>query len=113
VHGGFLPKMQITKEDVEREKDVVYRLRWIRKKGDEWRPAPKDERKKNDALWSEKWRGERFVVYGHTPGREPKRDEHALGLDTGCVYGGKLTAAIYASGDWKIVSVDAKRKYAD
>ena len=64
-------------------------------------------------LWSEKWRGDRVVVYGHTPLREPKRDKQSLGLDTGCVYGGSLTAAVFTDGEWETVSVKAKRKYAE
>jgi predicted phosphodiesterase len=112
VHGGFLPDMRITPEDVEREQDVIHELRWIRKKNGDWRPIPKDKKKKGDVLWSEKWDGDRFVVYGHTPVREPKFDARALGLDTGCVYGGKLTAAIY-DGEWETVSVKAKGKYAE
>jgi diadenosine tetraphosphatase ApaH/serine/threonine PP2A family protein phosphatase len=112
VHGGFLPQMQVTAEEIERERDVIPELRWIRKQDGAWRPVPKQKKKKEDVLWSEKWRGDRFVLYGHTPVREPKRDERALGLDTGCVYGGALTAAVYADGKWETVSVKAKRKYA-
>ena len=111
VHGGFLPRMRVTREDVERERNIVPELRWIRKRNDEWRPVSKERRRKDDVLWSEKWKGNRFVVYGHTPVREPKFDRSALGLDTGCVYGGKLTAAIYEGGQWTLVSVPAKRKY--
>lgn len=113
VHGGFLPQMNVTREDVERERDAIPELRWIRKQNGEWRPIPKEKKKKEDVLWAEKWRGDRFVVYGHTPVRDPKRDKHALGLDTGCVYGGALTAAIRTNGEWELVSVKAKRKYAD
>lgn len=113
VHGGFLPQMQVTPEDVERERDVIPQLRWIRKEDGEWRPVPKEKKRKDDVLWSEKWRGDRFVLYGHTPLREPKRDRQALGLDTGCVYGGSLTAAVLTDGRWETVSVKAKRKYAD
>jgi serine/threonine protein phosphatase 1 len=113
VHGGFLPQMHVAREDIERERDVIPELRWIRKQNGEWRPVPKEKKKKDDVLWAEKWRGDRFVLYGHTPLREPRRDKMALGLDTGCVYGGSLTAAIYDSGDWKTTSVKAKRKYAE
>jgi len=113
VHGGFLPDMHVTAEDVARERDVVHHLRWIRKKNGEWKPVPKEKKKKDDVLWAEKWRGERFVVYGHTPLREPRFDKRALGLDTGCVYGGSLTAAILENGAWRTVSVPARRKYAD
>lgn len=113
VHGGFLPRMSVNREDVERERHVIPELRWIRKENGEWRPAPKEKKKKDDVLWAEKWRGDRFVLYGHTPLREPRRDKQALGLDTGCVYGGSLTAAVLAEGEWETVSVKAKRKYAE
>ena len=110
VHGGFLPQMRVTPEVVERAKEIV-ELRWIRRKNGEWKPVPKNRRKNGDVLWSEKWKGDRFVVYGHTPVREPKFDARALGLDTGCVYGGTLTAAVFEGG-WRIESVKARRRYA-
>lgn len=113
VHGGFLPRMRVTAEDVAREQDSVIELRWIRKKEGEWVAVPKERRKRDDVLWAEKWKGERFVLYGHTPLREPKIDDFAIGLDTGCVYGGSLTAAIFAAGTWELVSVPARRKYAE
>ncbi|HYK02334.1 MAG TPA: hypothetical protein VE974_11295 [Thermoanaerobaculia bacterium] len=72
----------------------------------------KEKNHEGDVLWSEKWKGERVVVYGHTPVREPKVDKFALGLDTGCVYGGQLTAAILMRGEWTFRSVQAKRAYA-
>ncbi len=112
VHGGLLPQMHVTAEDVERARDAVVELRWIRKVGGEWIAIPKKQRQSADVLWAEQWNGERFVVYGHTPLREPKFDPRALGLDTGCVYGGKLTAAVFAGGAWTIESVKARQKYA-
>lgn len=113
VHGGFLPGMRVTREDIEAHQDVLPELRWIRKKKDGWIAVPKENRKKDDVLWAEKWRGERMIVYGHTPLREPRFDRMALGLDTGCVYGGKLTAGILSDGNWEVVSVPAKRRYAE
>jgi diadenosine tetraphosphatase ApaH/serine/threonine PP2A family protein phosphatase len=113
VHGGLLPQMRVVIEDVEREQNAIPELRWIRKKNGEWHPVPKEQKRKDDVLWAEKWKGDRFLVYGHTPLREPKFDKQALGLDTGCVYGGTLTAAILVGGDWEIVSVAAKQRYAD
>ena len=112
VHGGFLPQMRVTEEDIAREQAVLPELRWIRKQNGAWRPIPKDKKKKDDVLWAEKWRGDRFVLYGHTPLREPKRDKQAMGLDTGCVYGGSLTAAVYDSSEWHTLSVPATHKYA-
>ena len=92
---------------------MIPQLRWIRKQDGQWRPVGKEKKRKEDVLWSEKWRGDRVVIYGHTPLREPKRDKQALGLDTGCVYGGSLTAAVLTDGEWETVSVKAKRKYAE
>jgi serine/threonine protein phosphatase 1 len=112
VHGGFLPHMLVTPGHVEEERDVLPELRWIRRRNGSWQPVPKEKKKRTDVLWSEVWRGDRFAVYGHTPLREPKLDEHALGLDTGCVYGGALTAAIFANGTWSFESVKARRQYA-
>ena len=111
VHGGFLPQMRVTAEEVEREREVLPELRWIRRKNGEWKPVPKEKRKRDDVLWSEKWKGDRFVVYGHTPVREPKFDARALGLDTGCVYGGMLTGAVFANGEWTLETVRARQKY--
>ncbi|MGE4294273.1 MAG: metallophosphoesterase [Campylobacterales bacterium] len=70
-------------------------------------------------FWSELYNGSQgFVVYGHTPGGV-RRDDFALGIDTGCVYGDRLTAAIF---EWrgsrldtagvKIEQVSAKERYA-
>lgn len=111
VHGGFLPHMQVNAETVTRTQDEIVELRWIRKKDGDWKAIPKDKKKSGDVLWAEKWKGDRFVVYGHTPVREPKFDAHALGLDTGCVYGGALTAAVWAGGEWRTESVKARRAY--
>ena len=54
----------------------------------------------------------RWVLYGHTPVDEPRVDQRAIGLDTGCVYGGSLTAAIYERGQWRTDQVRARRAYA-
>ncbi|WP_078579790.1 bis(5'-nucleosyl)-tetraphosphatase PrpE [Salipaludibacillus agaradhaerens] len=42
--------------------------------------------------WAQNYNGEAFVVYGHTPVKEPRRLKNTLNIDTGCVFGGKLTA---------------------
>ena len=60
--------------------------------------------------WAADYRGEAMVVYGHTPVAEPTRVNHTINLDTGCVFGGKLTAFRYPEGE--LVSVPAKREYA-
>jgi hypothetical protein len=65
--------------------------------------------------WYEDWYGPELVLFGHTPSRVP-RVRHvggrlvALGLDTGCVYGGRLTA--YSPDLDRVSSVKARRAYA-
>lgn len=54
-----------------------------------------------DPFWAEVYDG-RFghVYFGHEPfvQQQPQRFEHATGLDTGCVFGGWLTAAVLVAG---------------
>jgi bis(5'-nucleosyl)-tetraphosphatase (symmetrical) len=42
--------------------------------------------------WDAWWRGPERVVHGHWAARGAYRSEFSLGLDSGCVYGGPLTA---------------------
>lgn len=59
--------------------------------------------------WYAVYRGEKIVLFGHWPGKKPRRARRAIGLDTGCVYGGRLTAFIVESD--QILSVPARRAY--
>lgn len=61
--------------------------------------------------WAEGYRGDALVVYGHTPVDEPHARNGTVNIDTGCVFGGKLTALRYPEGD--LVSVQAARAYAE
>ncbi|MEM7012567.1 MAG: polynucleotide kinase-phosphatase, partial [Verrucomicrobiota bacterium] len=61
--------------------------------------------------WAAEYRGKAHVVYGHTPIPEPEWLNRTLNVDTGCVFGGKLTALRYPEKE--IVSVDARETYAE
>ena len=52
-----------------------------------------------------------MVVYGHTPVPDPEWLNNTICLDTGCVYGGKLTALRYPERE--LVSVQANEVYAE
>ncbi len=59
--------------------------------------------------WAAEYRGKAMVVYGHTPVAEPEWLNRTINIDTGCVFGGKLTALRYPERE--IVSVLAHRTY--
>jgi predicted phosphodiesterase len=112
VHGGVLPNSDRFSPDLV-PREAALELRYVRKVSGEWRMVPRGEEEEGDRFWSEVWKGDRIVVYGHTPQRSPKLDKKAIGIDTGCVYGGKLTAAIFDDrGDWRLIGVPARRAYS-
>jgi serine/threonine protein phosphatase 1 len=47
-------------------------------------------------FWYDAYEGATRVFFGHTPLDDPVVREGAVGLDTGCVYGGELTAYDWA-----------------
>jgi protein phosphatase len=59
--------------------------------------------------WAADYRGRAMVVYGHTPVAEPEWLNHTINIDTGCVFGGKLTALRYPEKE--LVSVPALHTY--
>jgi len=61
--------------------------------------------------WAAEYRGRAMVVYGHTPVLEPEWVNHTINIDTGCVFGGKLTALRYPEGE--LVSVPAAKVYCE
>lgn len=61
--------------------------------------------------WAREYRGPAMVVYGHTPVPEPEWLNRTANIDTGCVFGGKLTALRYPEKEF--VSVPAARVYCE
>ena len=59
--------------------------------------------------WGAEYRGQATVVYGHTPVLETKWVNGTIDIDTGCVFGGRLTALRYPEKE--LVSVEADREY--
>jgi serine/threonine protein phosphatase 1 len=91
VHAGFDPRRPLA-----RQSDVA--LTNMRRLKDTEEP------------WYERYDDERLVVFGHWARPEPVVRRNAFGLDTGCVYGGALTALILP--ERRLVSVPARRVYA-
>lgn len=59
--------------------------------------------------WARHYHGEPWIVYGHTPVKEPRMVNHTYNIDTGCVFGGKLTALRWP--EMKLVSVSSSMPF--
>jgi protein phosphatase len=59
--------------------------------------------------WAADYRGQAMVVYGHTPIPEPEWLNRTINIDTGCVFGGNLTAIRYPEKE--LLSVPASQTY--
>ncbi|SFW77021.1 polynucleotide kinase-phosphatase [Chitinophaga sancti] len=60
--------------------------------------------------WAANYNGKAAVVYGHTPVVRPEWFNNTMDIDTGCVFGGSLTALRYPEKE--LVSVPALQEYA-
>ncbi|KPL88815.1 polynucleotide kinase-phosphatase [Herpetosiphon geysericola] len=60
--------------------------------------------------WAKEYRGEGLVVYGHTPIPQPEWLNNTVDIDTGCAFGGALTALRYPEREF--VQVPAFAQYA-
>jgi diadenosine tetraphosphatase ApaH/serine/threonine PP2A family protein phosphatase len=99
VHAGLVPGIPVA----EQEPDMLMNLRTIRADG-------RGSRRADDGmLWGELYQGPELVLFGHHAMRGLQRHKHAIGLDTGCVYGGRLTAYVLSAD--RFVSVPARETY--
>lgn len=100
VHAGFDP----SKKWKNQKLSVITKIQVLDDKGN----PSKRSICPNGIPWADKWDGP-FVYYGHTPKFDPYFSENALGLDTGCVVGNRLSA--YILPDRKVVQVSARKVY--
>lgn len=59
--------------------------------------------------WAAEYRGRAMVVYGHTPVPQADWLNGTICIDTGCVFGGKMTALRYPERE--LIDVDAHRMH--
>ena len=101
VHGGFLPGRPWREQGLE----IITRIQTI----DHHDQICKRMVAPHVRYWADSWQGPEFVLYGHTPRREVYHRKHSIGLDTGCVYGGHLSA--FSLPDRVLTQVKAKQAY--
>jgi hypothetical protein len=99
VHAGLVPGIPLEQQDSE----LLMNMRTLRPDGTGSR------RPEDGALWGASWPGPERVVFGHHAMAGLQQHPHALGLDTGCVYGGQLTALVLP--DDRIQQVPARKAY--
>jgi predicted phosphodiesterase len=100
VHGGFVPGVDLA----DQEPKYLMNLRSI----DEGEPS---KGAFAGEPWASIWPGPELVIFGHDAIRGLQRHPHAIGLDTGCVYGGQLSAAVLEGGRVEILHVPAAQTY--
>ena len=116
VHAGIEPRMAMLPpqniESCRRHEKNLLRTRYVNPRGN-MVPLGEENTEAGDRWWADVYDG-RFgtVIYGHQAFPEVAFAKHAIGIDTGCVYGNKLTAIrLDENGNHKLVQVDAKQKY--
>ena len=110
VHAGLVPGVPLEEQD---RWNLVTLRNLIPQPGGErpWKGTEADA--EGATAWAKQWPGPTHVYFGHDAKRELQVWEHATGLDTGCMYGKSLSAAILELGrPTEIVSVEARDVYA-
>lgn len=132
VHGGFQPNLPM----FDQKNDKIVRMRMLKKESLTPVSVVNAENEVIDppesVFWALVWKGPENVVYGHAvqgdtpfhhqvevePPFEKFRDSwpkvvHTVGLDTGAVFGGNLTAMISTDEmlTWEYSQVRAKQEY--
>ncbi|RCW69752.1 bis(5'-nucleosyl)-tetraphosphatase PrpE [Saliterribacillus persicus] len=59
--------------------------------------------------WAKHYTGEKWIIYGHTPVLEPRFINKTVNIDTGCVFGNKLTS--FSLPEEKITQVSSKQPF--
>lgn len=127
VHGGCEPRFTLAKQDPKQ----IIRVRYVDERGVAQALNPDKSQPAGTVYWDEQWKGPESLIYGHCVHdlkdiRSIRNgDVRCVGIDTGCCFGGHLTAAIMhdepvtyegipsSQHDYRleIVQVKAKRKY--
>lgn len=128
VHGGCEPRFSLAKQNPSQ----IIRVRFVNESGVGLPLNPDKTQPENTVYWAEKWNGPESIIYGHCVHdlQKVRLDDNAgvkcLGIDTGCCFGGHLTAALFdeilqGQDDGSIIStkqfhievvqVKAKQKY--
>jgi len=96
VHGGCVPGIPFSEQRISN----LLRARYINEDGNPVSLTSDKKQPPNTEYWAKLWRGPESIIYGHNVNSEsgPRIDTHetsiCFGIDTGCCFGGNLTAMI-------------------
>jgi hypothetical protein len=108
LHAGIVPGLPMSEQD-------PYHVTHLRSISDAGEPSTKW-----GPPWGARYDGPPHIVFGHNARKDPQLHAHATGLDTGCVYGGALTALVVPLGSEPprpadrgdaLVVIPARREY--
>lgn len=92
VHAGLDPALPFEQQ----APDTLMRIRTVKRRG--------------PVLWGTCYEGPPHIVFGHHAAQGLQLHPWATGLDTGCVYGGRLTALVLAAGQKMPQDLEARKK---
>ena len=110
VHAGLVPGVPLTQQNYNNLlhiRDVTFDLKSVSftEHRPNLHPLPPDAQP-----WSQAWQGPEHVYFGHDARRLLQVHPFAIGLDTGCVYGGHLTA-VFDDDRHKLIQVKAYKTH--
>jgi len=92
LHGGILNHFDLDNLS-ERAMQLVLRLRYLDKN---CHYISYSKENKRSVFWADLYDGNQgFIIYGHRWTKEVQTSSYAMGIDTGCVYGNKLSAVVF------------------
>lgn len=131
LHGGCEPRYSLEHQDPKQ----IIRCRYVNEAGVAQALNHDLSRPEGTVYWAEKWQGPESIIYGHcvhtlstaridsggltayvdSSSEVQQIGVECVGIDTGCCFGGRLTACFMTPTDhgmkMKFAQVQAKRKY--
>lgn len=98
VHAGINPEKTVAESSIR-----------VRTTIRTWDGKGEDLNNQSDPKWYELYNGDKTIIYGHYAAQKLEVRAKTIGLDSGCVFGGKLSCLVWPSKE--IVQVKAKKKY--
>ncbi|XP_033627451.1 bis(5'-nucleosyl)-tetraphosphatase PrpE [asymmetrical]-like [Asterias rubens] len=115
VHAGLVPGLPLASQDAV---EMIIMRNLIEDTANDHTESDYQERRykatksrKVGQPWASVWPGPDHVYFGHDAVRGLQQYDYATGLDTGCVYGKRLTG-IFLTGDKQLVEVKAAKMYS-